>query len=321
MQSQKCLKYCPELNTLTGSITASLLLCQLEYWFDKTKSTPFYKFLEPCGHNAYKKGDSWTEELGFSKAEFRNAFNRIGKVYKTKKDYIASQDPFEGKLYLSYYDRIKKLTYYLRNTDAVHTLLTHSHCALGYYKDYAPSKSLKSLKTHKDTEKDKASAPTLAHTVLTLFKTHCPSLDSPNTLGQRTHKYLKQLTAHLVQKGLDVQATLERAFKAVESSDFLCGRQEGCTWRAYLEWMLQPDKFFAILSGKYAPFKPRRTTRSTTPHSPWAWTVSSSPVTLPLGASRSAFHRVEGHDFDLKLLESLEQARLVATYEAKSKKV
>ena len=73
----KNLRYCPELNTITGSVTASLLMCQLEYWFNKKGNKPFYKFLGPCEDEHYHTGDSWTEELGFTKAEFRTAFSKI----------------------------------------------------------------------------------------------------------------------------------------------------------------------------------------------------------------------------------------------------
>lgn len=108
--------YYPELNSITGSVTSSILLSQLEYWFGKTKGKPFYKFLEPCINNPlYKKGDSWTEELHFSKAEFRTASKRICKVYKSKKEFADATDKFENKFYLAYTDKIKGLTYYCRN--------------------------------------------------------------------------------------------------------------------------------------------------------------------------------------------------------------
>ena len=62
--------YIKELRQLSGSVTASILMQQLDYWFEK-KPGGFYKFLEPCENNElYKTGDSWTEELGFSKAHY-----------------------------------------------------------------------------------------------------------------------------------------------------------------------------------------------------------------------------------------------------------
>lgn len=109
--------YYPELVQRTGSINAALMMAQLEFWFKVTGSKPFYKFLEPCGHELYKKGDSWAEELGMSSSEIRSAFKRIGTIYKSKRAFTESQDVFKGKPYASYYDRIRKTTYYLRNTE------------------------------------------------------------------------------------------------------------------------------------------------------------------------------------------------------------
>ncbi|MDF2614078.1 MAG: hypothetical protein K0S71_1864 [Clostridia bacterium] len=69
-----------------------------------------------------KEGDNWSEELGFSPTEFRTAFAKIGIVYRSKKAFKASSDLFKGKYYASYYDRIKGLTYYLRNDKALDSL-------------------------------------------------------------------------------------------------------------------------------------------------------------------------------------------------------
>ncbi len=55
---------------LVKSVTASILMQQLDYWFNIQGKESFYKFLEPCDNQyAYKKGDSWTEELGMSADE------------------------------------------------------------------------------------------------------------------------------------------------------------------------------------------------------------------------------------------------------------
>lgn len=109
--------YYPELVQKAGSINAALMMAQLEFWFKVTGSKPFYKFLEPCGHEPYKNGDSWSEELGMTSSEIRSAFKRIGTIYKSKRAFAESQDVFKGKPYASYYDRIRKTTYYLRNTE------------------------------------------------------------------------------------------------------------------------------------------------------------------------------------------------------------
>ncbi len=72
--------YRKELNTITGSVTATILLQQFIYWFDKNGNKPFYKFIEPCNNELYLKGDSWVEELGFSKYEFKTAYDKLEKI-------------------------------------------------------------------------------------------------------------------------------------------------------------------------------------------------------------------------------------------------
>lgn len=111
--------YYPELVTITESITAALMMSQLEFWFKTRESKSFYKFLEPCEHERYKEGDSWQEELGMSSSEIRSAFKKIGMPYKSKKAFNEAEDIFKGKYYASYYDRIRKVTYYFRNTSKV----------------------------------------------------------------------------------------------------------------------------------------------------------------------------------------------------------
>ena len=87
--------YYPELTTITGSITATLLMSQLEFWFKVTGGKSFYKFMEPCEHGYYKEGDSWQEELMMSSSEIRTAFKRIGIAYKSKKEFmeVRCEDP------------------------------------------------------------------------------------------------------------------------------------------------------------------------------------------------------------------------------------
>ena len=92
-----------------------LIRGQLEYWFSK-KPQGFYKFLEPCNHPLYRAGDSWTEELGFSRRVFNAAFDLIGVRYKSKTAFLNAQDKFQGKLYASYHDRKTNKTHFVQMT-------------------------------------------------------------------------------------------------------------------------------------------------------------------------------------------------------------
>jgi len=72
--------YRPRIKIAIGSMTSAVLLQQILYWWKKKDGKPFYKFIEPCGHQAYRKGDSWSEELGFTKKEFSTAFKKLVKL-------------------------------------------------------------------------------------------------------------------------------------------------------------------------------------------------------------------------------------------------
>lgn len=69
--------YRKELNAITGGVTSSILLHQISYWWVKSGSQPFYKFIQPCKHEKYHDGDSWIEELGFSRKEFLTAIKKL----------------------------------------------------------------------------------------------------------------------------------------------------------------------------------------------------------------------------------------------------
>ena len=119
-KTRQVIPYVKELRRLESVTSAStaILMQQLDYWFDKT-GQGFYKFLAPCHHLAYQKGDSWTEELGFSEKEFRTAFRNIGVKYNNKTSFDEQDDPFQGKYYCSYTNKREGKTYYFRNDKLV----------------------------------------------------------------------------------------------------------------------------------------------------------------------------------------------------------
>jgi hypothetical protein len=69
--------YRPKLAALTGSVTSAILLQQILHHFKMNGYQPFYKFKEPCAHDLYRPGDSWCEELAYTRAEFDGAIVRI----------------------------------------------------------------------------------------------------------------------------------------------------------------------------------------------------------------------------------------------------
>jgi hypothetical protein len=113
----RVIAYSPEVSKKLGSVTAAILVGQLEFWFSKYKT--FWKFLEPNNSENYREGDSWTEELAFSKAEFKTAFNKVGIKYASQKEYEDAENKFvkDGKeyLYCSYTNKMTHITWYERN--------------------------------------------------------------------------------------------------------------------------------------------------------------------------------------------------------------
>nr|WP_307991503.1 hypothetical protein [uncultured Niameybacter sp.] len=302
----KRLVYDPSLNKATGSVTATLLFLQLEHWFKVTKDKPFYKFLEPCEDPHYRTGDSWTEELGFSKPEFRTAFSHIGKVYKSKKSYLESKDKFEGKCYLSYYDRMKRVTYYMRNPEAVKNLLRKHESTLPSSRDKHSLQSLKPYSINQTIQPEE---------VLELFKAHCPSLASTARITPTLKTRLNQLITYLRERGENIYERLREAFTKVEQSDYLCGRLPHSRWRALLSWILKPDKFFAILQDAYAPFVLTYKDSYVQTDSPSP--SKSSSIQYSSRKSLFTFNRMENHNFDLTLLEARERALQEARYDSK----
>ena len=85
------IKYQPELKSFFGSSESALIFQKLEYWSPKYPNG-FWKFHEPCTrHPQYRKGDSWQEELGFSRRVFLRAFSVFGIHYKSKSAYLKEE--------------------------------------------------------------------------------------------------------------------------------------------------------------------------------------------------------------------------------------
>lgn len=120
--TRSVIAYLPELKPYTGSVVGCLLMQQMDFWFNQ-KPDGFYKFLSPSEHPTYRPGDSWTEELAISEAEFRTAIDKICHRWPSKSAYDAATDKFQGKFYCSVYDRRRQLTTYFRNHPLVDACL------------------------------------------------------------------------------------------------------------------------------------------------------------------------------------------------------
>lgn len=289
----KKLRYYPELNKISGGITSTLVMLQLEYWFEKIEGNTFFKFLEPCQDNHYKVGDSWCEELGFSKGEFRTAFGKIGKVYKSKKEFNESQDKFDGKLYLSYFDRIKRLTFYMRNEELVNEYLDLQEEGKEICRSEEAESpiSVESFTNH--LHHKKSALP--YEEILEAYHETCEELPRVEQISYRLNKNLSCIWKWVHE---DIEK-IKALFVKVKESDFLSGRIAGKSFIATLEWMMQRDKFEDILKGKYAVNFGRARDKYELENG------KAREVRSP--KKNKGFTRMMAHNWDFNQLEALEQ--------------
>lgn len=162
------IKFYPGINSSIGCEKATLILGRLEYWFEKYKNG-FYKFVEPCNHPLYRDGDSWQEEIGFSRKIFAKAFDLVGVRYKSKSAFLKASDRFKGKLYASYHDRKTNQTYFVRNHDFA-------------------SQFIKGLFNKKQTQKTQEPSQTIQGKYDDKTKSCCP-LQGRSRSGQKSRSY------------------------------------------------------------------------------------------------------------------------------------
>lgn len=123
----RSIPYRPEYNLITGRVTATILLQQINYWWYTMKRRPFYKFREPCEHEKYNDGDSWTEELGMTIYEFDGALKTIGaKVTKG-----CSKTKLSDTNLVIYWTDSNRVTWYQLNESLFNIAV--------YYANYEPA--------------------------------------------------------------------------------------------------------------------------------------------------------------------------------------
>lgn len=130
--SSSFLKYNYNIHRTLKSKTASLLFASLEYRFQKMPEG-FYKFSSPCDNSYYRKGDSFSEELGISNVTLWRSMRKICTAYNSKSLYFQALEElgkvgaFQGKPYLSYHDKKTGQTFYFRNYKAVNRVLNGTY--------------------------------------------------------------------------------------------------------------------------------------------------------------------------------------------------
>lgn len=111
------ISYRPRLNALTGSVTATILLQQMIHRY---KGEAFYKFMEPCSHPRYREGDSWCEELGFTRSEFIRARDKIATKIRRG---VSKKEAFDNS-FVIYWTDSNRMTFYEVNEELLDNALS-----------------------------------------------------------------------------------------------------------------------------------------------------------------------------------------------------
>lgn len=113
-EDKRIVAYRPSWKTMTGSVTSAILLQQIRFHWVNNGRKPFYKFFSrpEKGNKAYRPGDSFVEELGFTIDELRGALKRVGKRLK-KKDF--DNPNILNDTFFGYFQDQKHLTWFYFN--------------------------------------------------------------------------------------------------------------------------------------------------------------------------------------------------------------
>ena len=284
------IKYHTEYKREFSSEKAALLFERLEYWSQKY-SKGFWKFFELCEHHhRYRQGDSWEEELGFSRKAFNRVYSLIGTHYKSKSAFDAQQDPFQGKLYASYYNRKTNLTHYFRNHDKVNRFLKNLWSSTkklvqkttSTADNIFPQKG-SSRNGHLGSSLTRARSDILQRTTsstASAAKTpQAPPLElSPACISAEQEEKNKIIALEMTQqwniithnqhvlRSSDIPKLLETFSQHFEgnmelwkgycsriaTSKFLMGEASNTKFKALLNWVVKPDVIQRIMTGIYS---------------------------------------------------------------------
>ncbi len=262
------------MNTLIEvSKHSCALFKQLNFWHSKS-GDGFYKFLAPCEHPWYRKGDSWCEELKVSENTLRKYLKTLCASYSSKKSYLENLDPFDGKPFASYFDRLRKITFYFHNphfqmkkalggrgeqknlasdcgSDCVSILTDKTNNSLYPPKPPLDQNSKKEvgsltlLKIKKEGRGDlDQKSWELAQKMHSLWQTKTEgAIPTPRLTPRFAEKLLKALKGHF-SNSLELWKSY---CESVSSSDFLMGRIG--TFKAWLVWVIREQTIQKIKNG------------------------------------------------------------------------
>lgn len=252
--SQFFIKYFPSIQKSTGSEKSAIIAGRLEFWFSKYK-TGFYKFLEPCEHPLYRNGDSWSEELGFSRKLFNHAFDLIGIRYKSKTEFLNAPDKFQGKLYASYHDRKTNRTHFVRNHDFAAQFFKGQSRSWNGQIGHSYSNSLKQKKTSslknatpQSPKEHSSDFKEVTEGMILIWKKEVGELGVQNVTEALLERLYKALSTFF---GFCLKAW-ETFCRKIASSKFLMGEAQNRFFKkAWITWAIKEDSIGLIQAGHF----------------------------------------------------------------------
>lgn len=122
---RRSIVYRPRLNAKTGGVLATILFQQILFRWEQNGCRPFYKFAAPPGkpNKHYRPGDSWQEELGFSRYEFESARRQIAVPVDNRQN----KDEVLARYAIVYWRDHQNLTWYEVNVALTEALILDAY--------------------------------------------------------------------------------------------------------------------------------------------------------------------------------------------------
>lgn len=109
----------------------------------------------------------------------------------------------------------------------------------------------------KEKEKEKADDP--VQEFVDAWHVVCTDLPKVREITRQRRGKIERMLATLDKHSIVVSEFL----MAIQGNDYLCGRQEGRTWRANIDFVVNPSKTIRIIEGNYDSIGPKSKARRT----------------------------------------------------------
>lgn len=126
-EDNKVVAYRPNLLRVIKDTEATIFLQQVYHYWYHNNCEAFYKFVAPCDNELYRKGDSWTERLGFSRHQIEKCLKILGTKITagTSKAFAMEQDDLN--YCILWWTSSHRVSYYTINPKAFNKLISEAY--------------------------------------------------------------------------------------------------------------------------------------------------------------------------------------------------